>query len=336
MNRRVLLLVALVAVLAGAVFSQRLVEGDSSPNTSTSVETPAEGLESPIDRAQQTALEFGDRSHWLQPWRAYLDTVPATRLREAVGININNTVAPEDVPALARLLSANGFTRARYEIGWGSIDYETGELENATSVRKTLAAFERYRLRPLILLNAHHGRPCPTRPLDVRVATAAKRGARRIRLDAATAKQVAPRRSGINAPDGRAAEVLFTAVAPDGTATLSKPLPRDLAAGSHPGSTLRYAPFAPPQRPDGKANPAFERTLDGWLRYVDTVTGAAREVLGDGNFDVEIWNELTFGSDFLYSDRYYEPAAPGKGDPTLTIAARTVDWLRDPGQRPQQ
>jgi hypothetical protein len=30
-----------------------------------------------VDPMQQTALAFGARSHWLQPWRAYLDTVPS-------------------------------------------------------------------------------------------------------------------------------------------------------------------------------------------------------------------------------------------------------------------
>ena len=226
-----------------------------------------------------------------------------------MGININNTVAPEDVPALARLLSANGFTRARYEIGWGSIDYETGELENAASVRKTLAALKRYRIRPLILLNAHHGRPCPTRPLDVRVATAAKRGARRIRLDAATAKQVAPRRSGINAPDGpgRGGPVHSRRARRNGN-------PFE-AAAARPGSRQPSRQHAP-VRAVCTASTLRRQSQPG-IRADAATAGFATSTpspamhvrcSGDGNFDVEIWNELTFGSDFLYSDRYYEPA----------------------------
>ena len=133
-------------------------------------------------------------------------------------------------------------------------------------------------------------------------------------------RAVVPGRSGLNAPDGKAADVLFKAVKPDGTATLSKPLPSDLAPGSYPATTLRYEPFGPPRRSDGSPNPAFERTLRGWLRYVGVVTREARKVLRSDNFDVEIWNELSFGSDFLYADRYYDPPSQqGKGDVTRAV-----------------
>ena len=36
-----------------------------------------------VDPRQQTALAFGDRSHWLQPWKAYMETPPVTRLLDA-------------------------------------------------------------------------------------------------------------------------------------------------------------------------------------------------------------------------------------------------------------
>ena len=134
-----------------------------------------------------------------------------------------------------------------------------------------------------------------------------------------------PGRTGFNALDGsyKAADVLVTAVGPDGTATLSKPLPRDLAAGDHPGATLRFAPFAPPRRADGSPNPAFEETLAGWLQYVGAVTRRAREVLGGDAFDVEIWNELSFGSDFLDAGRYYDPVPDGAARARATSRARS-------------
>src|SRR3954447_25632317 len=78
-------------------------------------------LRNPIDPRQQTDLAFGERSHWLQPWRAYLDTPPATRLRDAIGINFN--VEPAEAEATARLLSESGFRRARVSFGWESIAY---------------------------------------------------------------------------------------------------------------------------------------------------------------------------------------------------------------------
>src|SRR5919202_29876 len=79
-------------------------------------------LRRPIDPRQQTALAFGDRSHWLQPWRGSLDTPPATRLRDAIGINFN--VDAEEAPATAQLLARSGFRRARLEIGWDQMSYE--------------------------------------------------------------------------------------------------------------------------------------------------------------------------------------------------------------------
>jgi hypothetical protein len=48
-------------------------------------------------------------------------------------------------------------------------------------------------------------------------------------------------------------------------------------------------------------------------------------------FDVEVWNELSFGSDFLDSDTYYTPTIDeAAGDTISAILDRTVAWLRDP------
>jgi hypothetical protein len=324
---RVLGILSVIAIFVLAAIIPKLRTQDSP-----SGESGIGGvLKHPVEPSQQTLVSFGDRSHWLQPWRGYLDTVPAMKLRDAVGININNTVTANEVSALARLLAANGFKRARYEIGWGSIDYDNPQkLKNIASVRQTLIALRQRGIRPLILLNSHHAVPCPTHFFDAQVLEAASRGDRHLRLAQATARAVVPGRTGLNAPDGKAADILFKAVQPGGVVTLSKPLPRDLPPGRYPAATLRYAPFGPPRRPDGSPNPAFERTLRGWLRYVDVVTHEVRKVLGSDDFDVEIWNELTFGSDFLYSDRYYDPPPPGEGDPTRTIPDRTVAWLREP------
>ena len=78
-------------------------------------------LSNPIDPKQQTDLPFGDRSHWLQPWRAYLDTQPASMMRNAVGINFN--VPPQYASVAAQFLAQQGFTRARLEIGWAAMSY---------------------------------------------------------------------------------------------------------------------------------------------------------------------------------------------------------------------
>ena len=78
--------------------------------------------------------------------------------------------------------------------------------------------------------------------------------------------------------------------------------------------------------------------MRGWLAYVDVVTREVKRVLGDDDFDVEIWNELTFGSDFLDRSTYYDPPVDSAGGSVVErlqgvtgeILKRTVAWLRAP------
>jgi hypothetical protein len=311
------------AVLAACLAASQL------PGAVGAAATPI--LPHPIESRQQTSVHFGERSHWLQPWRGYLDTVPASRLLGAIGINFN--VEPRDAPATARLLARAGFRRARVEVGWSSFSYaDTRRLTAPLRLRRMLLALKAAHIRPLILLNANDQGPCPLRRFDVHVVTAAASGAMSVRLDSSSRAAIVPGRSGLTIPAGsKAAAILFTSVAPDGTAALSKPLPQPLAPGTYPALTLRYPPFSRPRLADGGPNPAFERTLRGWLGYVGAVVENARRILGSTNFDVEIWNELSFGSDFLDINRYYEsPVDHGVGDTTDAVLRRTVAWLRMP------
>src|SRR3954467_3745371 len=110
------------AVARPAVAGGHRLPGPPLPSVhSASHERHGGTLRKPIDPRQQTSLAFGQRSHWLQPWRAYLDTVPATRRPDAIGINFN--VEPAEAEATARLLSESGFRRARVSFGWESIAY---------------------------------------------------------------------------------------------------------------------------------------------------------------------------------------------------------------------
>jgi hypothetical protein len=317
--------VAIAAAAAIAILGAATVVASSLPQPA---ESRGGTVVRPIDPRQQTAVAFGERSHWLQPWRGYLDTPPATKLRDAIGIQLN--VDPAEAESTARLLAHSGFRRARVEFGWDSVAYSnTRRLSKRDEMRTTLRALKTHRLRPLILLNAHHGAPGPIRPFPATLKAPALRGERQVRLSPGTARRVVPGRTGLNSADGKAADVLFTAVRPGGTATLSKPLPRDMPAGEHPAATLRFAPFGPPRLQDGRPNPRFERTLRGWLQYVRAIIGEARAVLGSDRFDLEVWNELSFGSDFLYQERYYDPPRErGKGEVTEEILRRTVDAVR--------
>src|SRR5205085_1208828 len=72
-----------------ATGTERAKGGSSTPSTGASGQAsitaaPWYTLQNPIDSRQQTLLPWGTRSHWLQPWRGYLDTPPASMLRDAV------------------------------------------------------------------------------------------------------------------------------------------------------------------------------------------------------------------------------------------------------------
>jgi hypothetical protein len=285
---------------------------------------------------QQTALPFGARSHWLQPWRAYLDTVPAERLRAAIGINLN--VSPDEAPAVCRHLARNGFRNVRFEVGWGSISWDhPDQLADQSRFEQVVRACKQWGLRPLFLLNSNQGQPCPTRTFRVRLVQPATRGDRTIKLDPSNIPAIVPGRSGLsNMTRYWAAEVLFTAVAADGTVTLSKPLPKSIPAGEAAAATLKYLPFYPSRRQADHAVPTeYQETLAGWLKYVEAITTAAKRVLGtsqsrDVGFDLEVWNELTFGSSFLSINNYYEKPIV-EGDWAIDdILSRTVSSVIDP------
>lgn len=118
--------------------------------------------------------------------------------------------------------------------------------------------------------------------------------------------------------------------------TLSKPLPKDIPTGSAPAATLKYLPFYPPKnKANGSTPPQFRETMQGWLDYVRVVTAEAKRALGtenqaDAGFDLEIWNELTFGSNFLDINKYYGTPVMQGDYPFEEITRETVAFVRDP------
>ncbi len=288
-------------------------------------------LGDPIDPRYLTELPFGTRSFWIEPWRSYLDTWPASRLLDALGINFNVTGA--EAPATAQLLQSSGFRLARIEISWNQLSYSNpGQFVEEAGLLQKLNALRENGLRPLILLNSNSGVPAPAEAVTLTTTAAAAAGSRTVMLDQASAAAVVPERTGFaNLSFGGNPDVLITAVDADGRATLSRPLAAELAAGPHPGSTLGFGPFGPPKLADGSTNPEFQRTLDGWLEYVGTVNRLAEEVFGPGNYDFEVWNELSFASEFLDESSYYSPdRVSGSGSVTKALLEATVQYLRDP------
>ena len=286
----------------------------------------------PIDPKYLTEVPFGTSSFWIQPWRAYLDTWPASRLLSSLGINFN--VTPKESEDTARLLQESGFKLARIEIPWSSLSYEDPtKFVNETSIRTRLEALHNHGLRPLILLNANSGAPTPTKAVTLQTVAEAPAGATTVTLTPASAAEVVPGKTGFaRLSFGGDPDILITSVAGD-VATLSKPLPSALAVGAHKGATLLYAPFEAPRLSTGAPNPAFQATLAGWLSYVATVNHEAEGIFGPGGYDLEIWNELSFGSQFLDAAAYHSPS-PENGKTLEEVAkallAETVAYVRNP------
>ena len=232
-----------------------------------------------------------------------MTTVAAPAFLNGIGIVYTGRGNPD---LEIRHLAKHGIKRIRLEIGWGSLDYGTeSQIANADRIAAVLSACRRYHVRPLILLNGNAGVPCPCEMFNRTLASGASAGAKSVTLTDASGLR--PGYSGLSNLTGYiAAESFVTSIAGD-TVTLSKPLPHAIGAGaSVPMATLKYRPFSTPGSEESQA------ALRGWRRYVAVVGAFAKSHTAispaDAGYDLEVWNELTFGSQFL-SIRNYEPAA---------------------------
>ncbi len=272
--------------------------------------SPEAVLQQPYQDRLQAAFPFGDGSYYLIPWRSYMDTWPASRLTNCIGINFN--VPSWEANATAEVLAKAGFRHARMEVGWGSMSYKhPGQLRDVKSIVTMLHALQRWHIRPLILLNANSGYPCPIRWTRAVLAKAAPVGAREIYF-----KSTAGLKPGYSGLQGQAYQMgypVITAVnAKTGRCTLSAPLAKALKAGPINIPTRKYQPFAEEVFADGKPNPAAWQTVQGWMTYVKGICTTVRQALGtkgkaNAGFDLEVWNELGFGSQFLNIEIYYNP-----------------------------
>ncbi len=289
MKRAQLLLLTIITLLFCVTYS-----GADSSNVASSY----------IDPKYFTSLPFGTYSHWLQPWRSYLETVPATQFLNGIGTNFN--VGNTNPDLVATMLAKHGVRRGRIEISWSELNFDDEtRINNEVTHRAILKALQSQGIRPLILLNGNHGLPCPAISSERIVTAAANTGATELQLNDTSGLKAGY--SGLsNLSEFWAAEVIFTEINGN-TVKLSKPLPKTIAEATPvPITTLKYRPFSPPNTPD------YNATMAGWLRYVGAVANFAADALGtrqdnDKGFDLEIWNELSFGSNFLYVNAYYDP-----------------------------
>ncbi len=277
----------------------------------------------------QLDVPWPKHSHLKLPWRAYLETRSGYEFLQGVGVNYN---VPDNHEVAVRLLKEAGVKTFRIEIGWSNVNWDETTLNNEERWLAVLHLCRRYGIRPTILLNAHHGVPCPHKFFERTVLTDAPEGSRSVRLD--NVDGIVPRYSGLcNLTDYKACEVFITEVnLQTGECQLSKPLPKGLKANQRVLlATLKYLPAHP------VGTREFEAMAQGWLRYTQLVLALLRKA-GFDEFDVEIWNELSFGSDFMGWNGinfYYDPPIVKfptdflrPGGHAWEIARRTVELVK--------
>jgi hypothetical protein len=254
-----------------------------------------------VDPAQ-AALPFPYYSLDRQPWRSYLEVTPAATYLTGLGVVWGPAVAGKTDGQIASDLAWAGFRRVRIEFPWGAMrwDEEGADADFAARTASILRALKANGLRPLILLNAHHAAPCPLRNAVWRVARPVTAGERRIRVQGSAAG-IVPMYSMVAtlATSAEGGPLVTDVSATDGVLTLSKPISKDLPAGTALQiSQLKYQPLFP------VGTSQFESTAQGWRTYVAYVVHFVTAIYG-ADFDVEMWNELTFGSDFLDVNHYF-------------------------------
>ena len=285
-------------------------------------------------------VPWGNYSFIRQGWRGYLETIPAVSYLNGLGVVWGQSPQSKSADEIAAALAWAGFRRVRLEIPWGSVKCDESGLDDVDAVRtaQILRALKAHGLRPLILLNANHLQPCPVRWRDLLVQAPAAAGSRslivtgdlrNIQHYAATLMSLA---------NGGTAGPLITNHSPVRASVggaqmieLSKPLARAISGGEVLRlALLRYQPLYP------VGTPAFERTVNGWLHYASLVANLVKADYGSDDFDIEIWNELTFGSAFLSVDNYADSKTVigdvsesfHPGGRAWELAERTVETLK--------
>jgi len=256
----------------------------------------AEGLDvlpvEPYVDPGQLDVSWPRHSHVKQPWRGFLETKPAVELLDGIGICYHHHGGKLEVQL--GLLAKAGIRCIRWEQPFGSYDPDRRNLSERAEerYREVLRVCEKLGITPIVLLNAHHGVPCKMKSFDRRVMADAPKGTTELVLD--SVDELRPVHCGTNGlTQYWAGEVLFTEVDKKRKVVkLSKPLPKAFKKGERIQCVdLFYLPLHP------VGTREFEHTAGGWVDYARTICRIAQD---EGvQIEIEIWNELSFGSNFF-------------------------------------
>lgn len=300
--------------------------------------SPTYKLDPYISRANQIDRFEGKTSIYNQPWRGYMETVDASKLFKGMGINYQ-LKDKQDEDAVMKTLSESGISAIRKEVPWSGLNDTETDINTAgkSHLLSIVNAAKKYNVTPVILLNANHIAPQPMAAIDATLAKAAAKGATSLTIKGSPSGLKAGY-SGFDAAGkgkslwgGVKAGALFKSLSASGSDTLvtiSKPLPSALAAGA----ALKIATFKHlPLYPVG--TPQFDDTADAWVKYAKLVASTIAST-GISSFEIEIWNELTFGSKFLNISNYDPSVTNDKfrfseGGSAWELANRTTKALKD-------
>jgi hypothetical protein len=292
-------------------------------------------LERPYEDPRQALIPFGINSYFSHPWRSYMDTHPASQFLGSMAFCYNGD--RKYLEPVLQFMSESGIRKVRTEMGWGNLDWDdrmTGE--NRTRALEFLRLAKKYDIRPLLLLNAHHSAPGPVREVSVTLVEDAKKGDRSFKVRPDDVSKIRVGYTGpMNTDEYCAAKPLITEVKPDGTCVLSGPLGGDLKAGTLQLKELKYQPLhgvklkSGDEQANAEAATSAAETQEGWKRYVAEICNLGLEGMGGAEFDIEVWNEQTFGSNFLDINNYFDPDREYSG-PVQYVRSRP----QEPGVRP--
>ena len=121
--------------------------GNGVLTVSPAAAAPGGVLTDPIDSKYLSEVPFGDRSFWIQPWRAYIDTWPASRLLDSLGINFNVNAPSGRRHRPSCYRTATSSSRAS-RLSWNMLSYENPtKFVSEAEVRKRLIALHEHGLR---------------------------------------------------------------------------------------------------------------------------------------------------------------------------------------------
>ncbi|HEY5442111.1 MAG TPA: Ig-like domain-containing protein [Candidatus Saccharimonadales bacterium] len=308
---------AIICVLAiGGIGTYLLVGSNAEAPTFITVGNPT------YINANQL-LPSPEASFYNQPWRGYMETIPATNLLNGIGVVYSpGTISDAQQDKDMQYMASIGVHGIRKEMPWGSIDPTNETQFTSTFAAKNATLFaecKKYGITPDLLLNANDGAPEPSfsPPLKGTLVKAAPAGSTQVTVTGVAASAIVVHKqnttmggSGMSDGDkaGVRAHYMFTNVVTnsDGSVTLSFSRPTLTAMSAGSPIHIQYFKYMP-LYPVG--TPEFNNTMAGWNKYITAVANAVKAA-GLPQVKIEIWNEVTFGSHFLDANGYYATSAP--------------------------